>query len=380
MIKLRVAHVLSSLNVSAACSEAINLMRWLQANGHYTLLLSGEGDRIRDLSDDELALHSYSCGRAGWWLGGKRRIVRELGSWRPDLLHVHQAQCLEQFCAVAESLQVPLVASLQTMEPPVDPQVLRHPAVAMITVPSEALRAHYVGRLGFGRDLVAVLPYGLDFPRYPQVDPPERIGTVCAIGRYEPAFGLDDFLEALAKLRVAGVTVAGRVIGSGSGWQVIHQTIARLELTDVVEVVSSRGKTGDHLRSVDLYVYPCRQDVVTLTVLKAMACSRPIVATAVGSMTEWLQDGQNGILVPPRDVDALAAAIRYCHESPERVAGLAKAARTFVEAHHDLDLVGNAAHQLYRTVLRTGAGESRVGSEAVRAYRRLTSTHAKARG
>jgi glycosyltransferase involved in cell wall biosynthesis len=63
------------------------------------------------------------------------------------------------------------------------------------------------------------------------------------------------------------------------------------------------------LRRADLLVHPARWEGFGLAVLEAMLCSLPVVATNVSSLPELVVDGETGFLVPPEDVDALAAAI-----------------------------------------------------------------------
>ena len=59
-------------------------------------------------------------------------------------------------------------------------ELLRDPQVSLIVAASESIRAQLVSRLGFDRDLVTVVPHGLDLQRYPQVQPPESLRSVGA--------------------------------------------------------------------------------------------------------------------------------------------------------------------------------------------------------
>ena len=101
-----------------------------------------------------------------------------------------------------------------------------------------------------------------------------------------------------------------------------------------------------------------------------MACARPVVATAVGSMTEWVHEGVDGLLVPANAPQALADALESLHTNPERLTTMGIEARKGIQKRHDLAIVGEAIHECYRSCLRSDS--SNVGTEVVTAYRRLT--------
>jgi glycosyltransferase involved in cell wall biosynthesis len=84
------------------------------------------------------------------------------------------------------------------------------------------------------------------------------------------------------------------------------------------------------------------------TVVEALAVGTPVIATAVGGVAEVVRDGENGLLVPPRDVDALAAAIsRFVHEDGLREK-LAAAAAPSVEALAEPRLLARVEAELVR--------------------------------
>jgi glycosyltransferase involved in cell wall biosynthesis len=82
-----------------------------------------------------------------------------------------------------------------------------------------------------------------------------------------------------------------------------------------------------------------------------MAMARPVVATAVGGNLDVLEDGVTALLVPPREPEALAAAIARLLTSPEEAARLGRAARRKVEDDFGLDLMVARHETLYRDLL-----------------------------
>lgn len=378
MIELRVAHLLSSMHASAAASSAINLMRWLKAHDHEVVLLSGGGPCEQDCEREEIPVIRYQrkAGSPGWLLSGKRRFLREVEDWHPDLVHVHRLDAMPLAVDLARRLALPLVVSVHRAAEPREAEVLADPRVALVLVPSESLRGHYAGRLGLPRDRVAVLPYGLDLGRFPE--PPERgpIEVVGAIGNFDEDLpGMLALVDAVAALRGEGLSLRALLVGSGAGRARIEARIAELGLEETIVLEGGRSETADVLARMDVFVYPVTSDSVSLGVIKSMAAGCPVVASAVGGIPELIQDGENGILVPAGDWTALTDALRRLAAEPEMARAMGRRGRQQVAERHDIDLVGEVAHELYRTALRGGNAGSR-GTEAVTAWRR----HAAARG
>lgn len=88
-----------------------------------------------------------------------------------------------------------------------------------------------------------------------------------------------------------------------------------------------------------------------LTPLEGMACGRPVVGSAVGGLTFTIQDGQTGLLVPPRDPAALAAALRRLLEQPALATQMGHAARARVEREFTWGIVAERTAALYQSLL-----------------------------
>jgi glycosyltransferase involved in cell wall biosynthesis len=94
---------------------------------------------------------------------------------------------------------------------------------------------------------------------------------------------------------------------------------------------------------------------ITGSIREALACERPVVATAVEGMPELVRDGETGRLVPPRQPAALAAAITATLADPTAAQTMARAGRKRVEAHFSLAAKLDATEALYRRLARSGS-------------------------
>lgn len=102
-----------------------------------------------------------------------------------------------------------------------------------------------------------------------------------------------------------------------------------------------------------------------LTPLEAMACGRPVIGSAVGGLPFTIKDGKTGLLVPPRDPAALAHALQYLLNQPERCIEMGKAARQRVEHEFTWTIVAMRTAALYETVL---AERTNVGAQFIAPY------------
>ncbi|MDA3960947.1 MAG: glycosyltransferase family 4 protein [Planctomycetota bacterium] len=372
MIGLRVAHLVSSLSPNGATSCAINLMRWLRANDHDTIVLSTGGDREVNLEEAGIDLIRYEPGGAGWLLAGRRRLTKALAEWKPDLLHVHRLDCLNQGLALASKLSLPLVVSVHAWVEGNDAEILRDPGVGLVLVPTEAQRSWYCTRGGLNRDRVAVLPYGLELERFGTQPKEGPVSIIGALGNFsEKAAGWNDTIAAIEELRAEYANLTGLLIGRGQGREELSAQLVKSELDEVIALEDAGPVIAPALERMDIFAYPVTKDSHSLGLLKAMASGCAVVASAVGGVPELIQDGVSGLLVPSGDRAAFVAALRSLLADPELARELGRNARATVETEHDIDMVGAVVHELYRCALRGGTlGTS--GTETVTTWRRVT--------
>jgi glycosyltransferase involved in cell wall biosynthesis len=174
---------------------------------------------------------------------------------------------------------------------------------------------------GLAAERVHVVPYFVARAAQPPDPVAER--TIAFAGRVVPEKGLDVLLDALAtspgswdRLRVAG-----------DGWDLDRcrrladrlGIASKVEFLGHVEAAGARRAFG-HARVV---VVPSRwPEPFGLVGLEAMACARPVVASATGGIPEWLDGERTGLLVPPGDVEALASAIVSLLDDADRAAAM----------------------------------------------------------
>lgn len=201
---------------------------------------------------------------------------------------------------------------------------LTAPAVTRFVAVSKALAALLVRR-GTDPGRIRVIPNGVDTGVFrPDPAAPARLRALAGAGegarlvgvvaRLHPVKGHDLFLRAAAAL-LGGPPdlpdVRFLVVGAGEPAyrRELEALAARLGLGPRVAFLGERADVPALLAGLDVAVVPSRFEGFSLSVLEAMACGVPVVATAVGAVPEIVVDGANGLLVPGGDAVKLAGAV-----------------------------------------------------------------------
>ena len=120
------------------------------------------------------------------------------------------------------------------------------------------------------------------------------------------------------------------VAGEGPLRRKLERQIAELGLGGAVTLLGYRKDVPRLLRTLDAFVLSSKLEGLGTSILDAMACELPVVATAAGGIPEVVQDEKTGFLVPPQDPEALASAILRVFREPAYARGVARAGKALV--------------------------------------------------
>lgn len=128
-----------------------------------------------------------------------------------------------------------------------------------------------------------------------------------------------------------------KVIVIALGEEGISEAIGNIHIS-YVPPISDRHKVASYYQAADVYVHASHADTFPTSILEAMACGVPVVATAVGGIPEQVDDGITGILVAPGDSQAMANGMERILKRPELGAQMSQAAATKAKAHYSIEL------------------------------------------
>lgn len=180
--------------------------------------------------------------------------------------------------------------------------------------------AEIAERLGVPRARIFVIPNGVDAGFFTTVDRrdarrrlglPEAGPLIVSVASLEPAKGHEEMVRALARLpeRVRLVIIGVDVPGGYR--RRLVELIEQLGLSGRVSVLPAQPRDGIalYLNAADVTALASHSEGCPNVVIEALACGTPVVATAVGAVPELVRPGETGLIVPPKDPDALAAAL-----------------------------------------------------------------------
>lgn len=177
---------------------------------------------------------------------------------------------------------------------------------------------------------VRIIPLGLD-PRDPGEpgDPAPGPPVLLCSGRAVPEKGMD--VAVAAMVDVLGAVPDARLIVAGDGpvRPALGRQAGALGIADRVELVGwvPPDRTHELAARASIVLVPSRIEGFGIVALEAALMARPVVASAVGGLTEAVEDGVTGVLVPPEEPAALAAAVTDLLREPGRARALGRAAR-----------------------------------------------------
>lgn len=177
---------------------------------------------------------------------------------------------------------------------------------------------------------------------------PEPALLVLAVAQLMHRKGIDVLLAAAARLGDPRLVFA--IAGEGPEARALRQLADQLKLGDAVLWLGRRQDVGDLLAACDVFVLPSRAEGLGVAALEALGAARPVVATRVGGLADLIVDGESGLLVPPEDVAALAAAIARMRDDAALRERIAAAGPGRVDAGYRPEQYVARHLQIYRRV------------------------------
>lgn len=165
------------------------------------------------------------------------------------------------------------------------------------------------------KESIRIVPNGIDFDALDVAagNEPGASGhgnlRILSVGNLTEQKGHIYLLDAMAELRRRGVSVNLKIVGEGPLRDQLLARRDRLQLDDVVEFMGRRTDVPFLLRRADAFVLPSLWEGMPISLLEAMALSRPCIVSAVNGIPSMVNDGVDALSVRPMDSTALAAAI-----------------------------------------------------------------------
>lgn len=290
---------------------------------------------------------------------GMVRKIREAG---PGLMHVHVPNPGAVMAYLASGHRGPLIVSYQSdtvrqkflgaLFSPILKRLLDR-ASAIIAASPNYIESSPV--LAGYRDRCRVIPYGIDTTPFEQYDHAQaarlaqRYGPrmVLSVGRLVYYKGFEYLIRAIRDVADAQLVI----VGSGPLEPRLRQLMEESGVAGRVHLLGHVENLAPYYHAASMFVLPsiARSEAFGIVQLEAMACSKPVINTALASGVPYVSlDGVTGITVPPADAQAMAAAINCLLDNSDLRLRYGQAARRRLEAEFTLDDMMRRTTNLYR--------------------------------
>ena len=213
-------------------------------------------------------------------------------------------------------------------------------------------------REGVADSKITVIANGIDIDAFapPAASTRER-RIVATVANLRPEKGHDVLLRAAMLVRARVPAVRFRIIGDGVLRNQLQRLATDLDLNGCVDFLGHREDVAALLATSDVCAFPSRTEAFPNGLIEAMAAGLPSVSSGVGGMLELIEDGRNGLLVPPDDEQALARSLVTLLTDPALADRLGLAARRTIEARYSFNRMVEAFTHLYLSELTSRCPE-----------------------
>lgn len=351
--------------VYLADAPYVHTRRWLEhfaAQGHECEVVS-----FRPATLDGVRVHHVGglerLGKARYLLQA-RRVATLVRSREPDLVHALHLTSYGFLGALAGVR--PFVTSVWGMDifeapgrSPFHRWITRYALTCSDAITATGVQlAAATARYAPAGAKVSVVPYGVDLHLFRPGEPGNRDNVVIgSVARLSPEKGLRYLLEAFARAASDDSRLRLRLAGAGPEEARLRRQAQRLGIADRTEFVGwlEHEKLPAFLQSLDVFVLPSLHESFGVAAAEAAAVGLPVIASDVQGLPDVVVDGITGVLVPPKNVTALASAISVLATDRARREAMGQAGRRLIAERYDWTENVRQMERLYERLVATSA-------------------------
>ncbi len=330
---IHIQHVLLSLKPGGLENGVVNVVNRLDPERFRSSVccLQTSGEFAERITRSDVAVHQMGL-RKGNDPMMPLRLARLFRRTRADIVHTRNAEAF--FYGAVAARMAGVGAIIHSEHGRTLPDTFRRMALQRWLAPlakvtfavSEQLRIDLVKHVRLTNGRVQVIYNGVDLGRFASTDR-ARARALLGVGQARTVVGSVGRLAAVKNYKLLVRAIAGIpdvdlvLIGDGPQRADIEAAAAAAGVSERVRLLGHREDVAELLPGLDVFVLPSLSEGMSNTLLEAMACGLPVVASRVGGNVELVGDGVNGMLFPSEDAEALSVALRsLCGDTGLRAA------------------------------------------------------------
>lgn len=356
--KHKIIHVITTLGYGGAERLVLDLMRHRdKENFDYEVISMVRGGGLeKDIKDTGVALTIfYKKNKLG--LGVFFKLYSYFKKAKPDIVHTHLfgadvwAGLAAKIAGVAVIIKTEHNVNLdeggiKKMVKKISSNVFKK-----IVAVSPSVKEHMIMEEGMAKDRITIIYNGIDLARFKSKEkqvfssPPILIN----VSRFETQKAHEYLIRAFKKIENRQWILW--LVGEGSLKPEIEQMVKDMGLSDKVKFMGLRHDVPNVLAQADIFVFPSLWEGLGIAALEAGAVGLPIVATKVEGIKDLFQDNKNALLVEAKDEGALAEAISWMLEHPDKAMFLGRQAQNLVKENYGIKTMVEKYEKMYKSFL-----------------------------
>lgn len=357
-------HLEAGRNLSGGPRQVAYLLEGLAGEGvNNTLVCPPGSEIIRAVSAAVSVREVPLAGDADLrFIGRFRRVLREE---QPDIVHLHSRRGADYLGGVASRMEKRRIVLSRRVVSPEPKWVVpwKYRLFDRVVAISDSVRDTLV-RSGADPLKILVVPSAVDSDHYRPNGDREWLAAefgvaadaplIGMVANYIPIKGHRILLQALPAVLERFPNLRVLCFGRGGGEAGVARQIVRAGLGHHVLMAGFRSDLDRVLGGLDVLVHPATREGLGVSLLQASSCEVPIVASRVGGIPEVVEDGVTGVLVPPENPEALAAAITQLLKDPDGARQMGCRGRERIRAKFTVAQMVSGTMAVYNELLNTG--------------------------
>ncbi|MFA5038250.1 MAG: lipopolysaccharide heptosyltransferase II [Candidatus Omnitrophota bacterium] len=358
---MNILQILPQLNVGGVETGTVDLAKYLMKNGHHCVVVSAGGPLADELVKCGVSHYKLPVDNKAFWVMFKAadEVAEIIEKERIQVVHARsRVPAWVGFLACRKTNAVMVTTA--------HGHYSRHIFSYMMgwgkytIVPSSVIGKHMVRDFGVPLENIKRIPRSVDLSRYPFRGPRERRNKeflVGVVGRIAPIKGQLYFLKALARVLrnapfVRAWVVGGISPGKDSYMEELEVWTRRLGLSETVSFLGNRRDIPELLKQMDALVMPSiTEESFGRVIVEAQAVGVPVIASKVGGVVEIIDNEKDGLLVFPKDDEAMAQAILKLITDDALGRRLSESGRRKVEEKFTLEKMAQETLAVYKDAL-----------------------------
>ena len=224
------------------------------------------------------------------------------------------------------------------------------------TMVKSGLPVEHVAAIHTGVNLKHLSPQPKNHELLKSFNVPQDCPVIGTVARLSDRKGMHFLLDAVKTLADEGRHFICFIVGGGGSSSqhkidILQQRAETLGISQYLAFTGWREDAAHILSLFDIFILPSLAEALGRSLVEAMALGKPVVASRVGGIPEAVDDGKTGMLVPPQDAPALAKALAFMLDNPEKTEEMGREGRKRAEELFDEEGMNNKICSIYEELL-----------------------------